>query len=698
MKKSNRYKQKIILFSIVAALIFSSKPTIEAVAASSIRLIVDKKDITSLSSPIIENGRTLVPIRFISEELGATVTWNQADRTVKVEKEGKSVFLRIDSHLVEYNNGKAYDLSDVAPKIIQGRTYVPLRLVSNALGIGINWDEVNRYVYVDSSKISESTPFFDVKIVSPNQVVEGKTELKILSSEAYLKEGNEIRYLLLDPNTAKGFVIARGEQITNSYTWLPKLEDKGNKVLVGAIYDKNGKFVAGDSIPVNINVIPKINLVGLQEGQIIDKNVSIGADINFVAHHIKYEITNLNSGKITLTEAQDPKKPFNWNPKFEANGSYSIKVIAYDKNSNSYPSQSINVQVAVEKKLSLGGVSSGAMVNKSVSLSATRNFDVSETEFLIRDVNTGSINAIAKIPYGNHTWFPGPEFSGNKELIVIVKDTRGTIFESNPVNVIVDGSPKILLGGIGPKEVVTKQAKLKVTSNVKLDSVSYTLTNSKTGIKRVLGTNMSPLVECNYDPIKGDEGDVIIQAEGMYNGGKILSERISFRVYLGQTYGSKPVIEKDKFVGLASGLAKVAREKTGMSAALQTAQSILETGFGQSVPVDKYTGLLSNNLFGIKGKGPAGSVISNTWEVYNGVTYRIDAEFRAYNSVDTSWADHKEFLKRDRYSDFRDVMHDSTLGAWALSTAGYATDPQYAIKLMKLIDTYNLLELDKVGI
>src|SRR5690606_5174736 len=134
------------------------------------------------------------------------------------------------------------------------------------------------------------------------------------------------------------------------------------------------------------------------------------------------------------------------------------------------------------------------------------------------------------------------------------------------------------------------------------------------------------------------------------------------------------------------------------SAALQTAQSILETGWGQSVPVDEYTGQLSNNLFGIKGVGSAGSVTSNTWEVYNGVTYRIDAEFRAYNSPEESWADHKEFLNRDRYTGFREVMFDYTQGAWALKRAGYATDPEYAIKLMRLIEQYNLDELDKVGI
>lgn len=693
-------KIKRILLTIMAGiLIFSGSLSTQVIAASPIKLIVDGKDITALSSPKIENDRTLVPIRFISEELGATVTWNDSDRTVLIEKQGRSVLLRIGSNLVEYDNGLDYDLSDVAPKIFIDRTYVPLRLVSTALGIGIEWNDALRAVVVDSSKTSQSTSFFDVKIMSqnPGQVIEGATMLQLGSSELYNTAGNKVKFLLLDPNTAKGFVVASGNQLTGSYTYIPKIEDAGNKVLVGAVYDINGNFIAGDSIPVNINVSPRVNLKGIYEGQIINNNISLSADINFVASYIKCEITNLNNGKITLTQEQDPLGTFTWSQMVKDNGSYSVRVIAYDGDNNAYPSVPVNAQVSLERSLTLGGVTEGSTVNKEVNLIANRNFDVSETEFLIRDVNTGVISTLAKIPYGGYKWFPSPQDSGVKELIVRVISSN-VIYDSKPIRVTVEGSPKLLLVGIGPNQVVTGETKVKVSSNMSLDSVNYVLINSKTGNKRVLASNISPALEFTYNPTSSDAGQVSIQAEGLYQGNKISSEKVSFKVYLGQTYGPKPIIAKDKFLVFASGLAKTSYQKTGMSAALQTAQSILETGWGQSVPVDKYTGLLSNNLFGIKGKGPAGAVISNTWEVYNGVTYRIDAEFRAYNNPAASWADHKEFLQKDRYTDFRAVMFDYTQGAWALKRAGYATDPQYPIKLMKLIEQYNLYELDKVGI
>lgn len=696
MKKLKKLTPLMLAVIIICSFTFSTKSD----AARGIRLIVNGVDITEKSEPRIEKDRTLVPIRFISEQLGATVTWDNENRTVKVDKDGETFLLRIDSRLVQYNNGRSYEITDVAPKIINERTFVPLRLVSNALNININWDEANRYVLVDSDKPTEVESGIKVNIITqnPNETINGKTKLQMTSSPTFAKLEGSVKYLLLDPNTGKGFVIGRGEEVLGSYEYIPRLEHNGSKVLVGAIYDKSGNFVAGDAIGININLIPNVNVNGVTEGQVINGRTKISADVNFVATYIKYEFTNLNNGKTTLTEVQDPQAHYNWSPIFEENGPFSISVIAYDGEGKEYKSEPVNVQIDLEKNLTLTGVKSGAVVNKAVTLLASRNFNVSETEYLMRDVNTGVVTTLAKIPYGGYKWVPNPSSSGVKELWVKVIDSRGVAHESTPIKVTVDGSAKAFLEGIGPKQVVTGATKIKTTSNVAIDSVNYILTNNQTGAKRVLASKQNPSVEYIYTPVTGDAGDVTIQAEAFYGGKKLLTEKIDFRVYLGTIHGPKAVIEKDKFIGMASELAKLSQEKTGMSAALQTAQSILETGFGQSVPVDKYTGLLSNNLFGIKGKGPAGSVTSNTWEVYNGVTYRVDADFRAYDSVATSWEDHKEFLKKERYDNLRAVMHDPLQGAWALKTAGYATDPQYPIKLMNLIKQYNLLELDKVGI
>ncbi|MCD6322720.1 MAG: glucosaminidase domain-containing protein, partial [Clostridiales bacterium] len=304
-----------------------------------------------------------------------------------------------------------------------------------------------------------------------------------------------------------------------------------------------------------------------------------------------------------------------------------------------------------------------------------------------------------KLPYGGFEWFPGPEDSGEKYLFTLVKDTSGTYHQSKLVKVTVDGNPKVQFNGIGPSQVITSTATLNAKSNVTITDIRYILTIKSTGALRYLYPDSSTSDTVTFTPSSLDEGNCSIQAEIIHQGRKILSEKVNFSIFLGKIYGPEAITPKDEFLDFASSLASESMSKTGMSAALQTAQAILETGWGQSIPVDKYNGTFSNNLFGIKGVGNNGSVISNTWEVFNEKSYRVDDYFRAYNTVNDSWNDHKSFLlDLSRYETFRAVMHNSADGAWALQKAGYATDPKYAIKLIKIINTYNLNELDKTSL
>lgn len=688
----------LLVFSFSIFLLVIKFIQFKVLASSDIKLNIDGKIIESSVSPFIENGRTMVPIRIISEELGATVLWNDKDRTVEIGKGSTSILLRIDSRLVELRGEeRRFFISDIAPRIVNERTFVPLRLVSNGLGIGIYWDEKSRTVYINSNEKTEFVSFSDIRInsIDNGQIITGRTELQIsLGSE--IDNAKEIRYLLLDPKTAKGFVVGRGKDITKKYNWLPSMKDNGDKVLVAAIYDENGNFIVGDAILVTVDVNPRIQLAVL-ENEIIDGSISLGADINFEAHYIKYEMTNLDKNKTTLTAEMDPYGSYNWSPMWEDNGNYIIRVIAYDYDGQAFESNPVFVKVEVPKKLSLLGVKEGMIIDKPVTLSTSRNFQVSETEYVMRDPNTGGENILAKMGYGSYKWLPTPDVFGEKELLVRVKDTALKTIESESITVKVDGTPKLLLNGIGPNQVITGDVKIGVTSNVDISDVRYIIFNVETGYTKVLSSDYNS--EIIFSPNKGDNGLWKIKATAKYGDVILESEEIQIKIYLDKTYGSMPIIEKDKFLNLASNLAKNSWENTYMSAALQVAQAILETGWGQSVPVDKYTGKLSYNLFGIKGKGTSGSVISSTWEEYNGSRYRIDAEFRAYNNVEESWLDHKYLLlTSSRYEPFREVMYNGNLGAWALKRTGYATDSQYALKLIDIMKRYNLYELDKIGI
>lgn len=89
-------------------------------------------------NPVIENGRTLVPLRSVFEALGASVEWDGATSTVTSVRGNVTVKLTINIATI-YVNGEAKTL-DVAPKILNGRTMVPLRAVVEAFGCQIGWD------------------------------------------------------------------------------------------------------------------------------------------------------------------------------------------------------------------------------------------------------------------------------------------------------------------------------------------------------------------------------------------------------------------------------------------------------------------------------------------------------------------------------------------------------------------------------
>lgn len=692
----------ILILGIIFSQWFCSRP----LAAKPIKLIVNGKDITSLASPFLEKGRILVPVRFVTEELGARVEWNNAERKVTIRQNDMEITLRIDSHLVarKTKDGQDYSLLDVAPKIVDSLTYVPLRFISNALAIGIEWDDTARTVYVDAGKTSDIEPFYPIELASiePGQVIEGKTNLQVDIPEENLQDASEIKYILLEPDKAEGFVVARGQDLLASYEWLPDLGDSGPKVLLAALYDDNGSFVGGDARPIYLDLKPRVSLEGIGEGQSYKDSLTLKTDVNFKALFLRYELRNLDTGRVEILGQDAPIDPYGqyeWAPTSHESGNYSIKAIAYDIDNHPYESETHNISLEVSPKLSLAGLRAGQTIDKPVNLLASRNFNVSETQYLMKDPATGKETVLATIPYGNYKWFPGPELSGEKEVLTRVKDTRGQVHESKGIKVKLPGKPILLLEGVGPNQVLRDQVKLKVTSNVDLDKVAYSLIHKDSGRVKNLGKDLKPSEEFLFSPKAEDAGYWNLKASGIYKGREIASEEVPIRIFFGQTYKSVPVIEKDKFLGLASNLAKKSYRETNMSAALQTAQSILETGWGQSLPVDKYSGKLSYNLFGIKGQGPKGSVVYNTWEVYNGRTYHVDAEFRAYNSVEESWADHKSFLLGSaRYEPVRQVMHDSLQGAWALKRAGYATDPEYAIKLIRIIKQYKLEELDKVKI
>lgn len=100
--------------------------------------MISGKTVKLVASPVIKDGRTLVPVRFVSENLGSDVDWNNDTREVTVSDGSNRIVLKIDSDNVSVN-GVSYKL-DVPAMIIGNSTMVPIRFVSESLGAKVEWN------------------------------------------------------------------------------------------------------------------------------------------------------------------------------------------------------------------------------------------------------------------------------------------------------------------------------------------------------------------------------------------------------------------------------------------------------------------------------------------------------------------------------------------------------------------------------
>jgi hypothetical protein len=112
-----------------------------------IRVFIDGKQLDFTDTdPIIENSRTLVPMRAIFERLGAEVKWDETSKTVSGTKDGTTVTLKIGEgkgHI----NGKAVDLEAPA-KLQNARTLVPVRFIAESFHAEVTWDNAARAVQI----------------------------------------------------------------------------------------------------------------------------------------------------------------------------------------------------------------------------------------------------------------------------------------------------------------------------------------------------------------------------------------------------------------------------------------------------------------------------------------------------------------------------------------------------------------------
>ena len=144
--------KKVVSVILSVIMIFSLCVSAVVYGAEDVKIVIDGEEKVFDAMPVIQSGRTLVPMRAVFETLGLSVDWDDATKTVTGKNVNKTITLKIGD-TTAYINGISKTL-DVASDIINSRTYVPLRFVAEALNCDVNWfgDERCVAIYSDGYK------------------------------------------------------------------------------------------------------------------------------------------------------------------------------------------------------------------------------------------------------------------------------------------------------------------------------------------------------------------------------------------------------------------------------------------------------------------------------------------------------------------------------------------------------------------
>jgi hypothetical protein len=96
--------------------------------------------------PVLLDGRTFVPIRFVGEQLGAEVEWVDAEKKVVYRKDGRVVEFVLDQAAAAVNGEEM--LLDAVPMMAEGRMLIPLRWAGEQLGASVHWDAESQIIYI----------------------------------------------------------------------------------------------------------------------------------------------------------------------------------------------------------------------------------------------------------------------------------------------------------------------------------------------------------------------------------------------------------------------------------------------------------------------------------------------------------------------------------------------------------------------
>lgn len=151
--------------ALSAGVLFTTFGAMPYTSAEPVVVEIDGERVTFDVNPEIIDGCTMVPVRRIFEEIGASVKWDGETGTIYARKNSKTITLSLDSAQMSIDRGKTDEDGnpvvetveiDVPAQIISGRTLVPARVISESFGLDVDWEAENNKVVIKSSEDDDS--------------------------------------------------------------------------------------------------------------------------------------------------------------------------------------------------------------------------------------------------------------------------------------------------------------------------------------------------------------------------------------------------------------------------------------------------------------------------------------------------------------------------------------------------------------
>ena len=328
--KMKKILSVILCLSLAASLLIGAT----SVSADEISVELDGNPIEFDVKPEIIDGRTMVPLRKIFEEIGASVKWDNDTQTVSARKNKKTITLSIDSADLQIDKGDTDEEGnpiyetvtlEVPAQIVSGRTLVPARAISESFGLNVDWDEDNQKVIISSNDEEDESWKENIGSINLDTLTCDGEGIEITGNQIKITQGGDftVSGTLSDGNITistkeKVKIRLSGAKITSSNNPCIFVEDADKAYITlsdgtenyliaensddGAIYSKENLEIKGDgSLNIESSAghgIKASDNLNIENGFISINATSDGIHINdtFKMTGGTVNITSINDG------------------------------------------------------------------------------------------------------------------------------------------------------------------------------------------------------------------------------------------------------------------------------------------------------------------------------------------------------------------------------------------------------------------